>query len=121
MGFEKTVMVLREISFIPGLFKIFDKILVYAARRQTRDLFKVNIDPDLNNISVYYTGEANAGDLLLDDLIEKKEFVYEVNSSTEFFIEYTANESRKRYEMEVKQNMLSTNSPVLTTCKINDD
>ena len=41
-------MVLKDITFVPGLYKIFDEILVNAADNKQRDssmnLIKVNID-----------------------------------------------------------------------------
>ncbi|MCP3661546.1 MAG: hypothetical protein GY696_03455, partial [Gammaproteobacteria bacterium] len=46
---EAEKMVSREITFVPGLYKIFDEILVNAADNKQRDpsmnLIKVNIDP----------------------------------------------------------------------------
>lgn len=42
-------MVSREISFVPGLYKIFDEILVNAADNKQRDknmnCIKINIEP----------------------------------------------------------------------------
>lgn len=51
----------RNISYVPGLYKIFDEILVNAADNYQRDnsmsLIKVNIDPDKNTISVWNNGQ----------------------------------------------------------------
>lgn len=45
---EETGMVLREITFVPGLYKIFDEILVNAADNKQRDknmdTLKIDID-----------------------------------------------------------------------------
>lgn len=45
---EKQIMVQREITFVPGLYKIFDEILVNAADNKQRDpkmsMIKVDID-----------------------------------------------------------------------------
>jgi len=45
---EQDKIVLREISYVPGLYKIFDEILVNAADNKQRDpkmnLIKVTID-----------------------------------------------------------------------------
>lgn len=58
---ETERMVEREISFVPGLYKIFDEILVNAAdnkqRDQSMDTIKVTIDPVKNMISVLNTGK----------------------------------------------------------------
>ncbi len=46
---ESAGMVQREITYVPGLYKIFDEILVNAAdnkvRDPTMDTIKVDIDP----------------------------------------------------------------------------
>lgn len=46
---EEKCMVQREISYVPGLYKIFDEILVNAADNKQRDkkmdTIKINIDP----------------------------------------------------------------------------
>lgn len=46
---EQDAMVLRDISFVPGLYKIFDEILVNAADNKQRDnkmdCIKVDINP----------------------------------------------------------------------------
>lgn len=45
---EKEMMVQREISYVPGLYKIFDEILVNAADNKQRDpkmdMIKIDID-----------------------------------------------------------------------------
>lgn len=50
----------REISFVPGLYKIFDEILVNAADNKQRDknmdTMKVTIDREKGEISVYNNG-----------------------------------------------------------------
>ncbi|XP_041672335.1 DNA topoisomerase 2-alpha [Cheilinus undulatus] len=51
----------RDITFVPGLYKIFDEILVNAADNKQRDksmsLIKVNIDVENNTISVWNNGK----------------------------------------------------------------
>ncbi|KAJ3402189.1 DNA topoisomerase 2, partial [Chytridiales sp. JEL 0842] len=53
-------MVYRTISYVPGLYKIFDEILVNAADNKIRDpsmdTLKVSIDRENNVISVYNNG-----------------------------------------------------------------
>ncbi|XP_037611591.1 DNA topoisomerase 2-alpha isoform X3 [Sebastes umbrosus] len=51
----------REILFVPGLYKIFDEILVNAADNKQRDksmsCIKINIDVENNTISVWNNGK----------------------------------------------------------------
>uniref|UniRef100_UPI00358E4619 DNA topoisomerase 2-beta n=1 Tax=Myxine glutinosa TaxID=7769 RepID=UPI00358E4619 len=51
----------REISFVPGLYKIFDEILVNAADNKQRDKnmsgIKITIDPEKNVISIWNNGK----------------------------------------------------------------
>ncbi|XP_056335728.1 DNA topoisomerase 2-beta isoform X2 [Danio aesculapii] len=58
---EEIGMNLREISFVPGLYKIFDEILVNAADNKQRDknmtTIKITIDPESNTISVWNNGK----------------------------------------------------------------
>ncbi|KAH3901440.1 DNA topoisomerase 2 SCDLUD_002934 [Saccharomycodes ludwigii] len=58
---ENECMIEREVKFVPGLFKIFDEILVNAADNKVRDpLMKridVTIDPEQNTISVKNDGQ----------------------------------------------------------------
>ena len=50
----------RDVSFVPGLYKIFDEILVNAADNKQRDknmdAMKVTIDRESGEISVYNNG-----------------------------------------------------------------
>jgi len=54
-------MVQREITYVPGLFKIFDEILVNAADNKQRDknmdTIKIDINAETNTISVYNNGK----------------------------------------------------------------
>ncbi|XP_057357450.1 DNA topoisomerase 2-alpha isoform X3 [Manis pentadactyla] len=51
----------REITFVPGLYKIFDEILVNAADNKQRDpkmsCIRVTIDPENNLISIWNNGK----------------------------------------------------------------
>jgi DNA gyrase/topoisomerase IV subunit B len=53
-------MEMREVSFVPGLYKIFDEILVNAADNKQRDknmdTIKVTVDRAKGEISVYNNG-----------------------------------------------------------------
>eukprot|EP00057_Strongylocentrotus_purpuratus_P006177 XP_011660651.1 PREDICTED: DNA topoisomerase 2-alpha-like [Strongylocentrotus purpuratus] len=54
-------LVNREITFVPGLYKIFDEILVNAADNKQRDpnmnCIKITIDSENNTISVWNNGK----------------------------------------------------------------
>ncbi|XP_028820323.1 DNA topoisomerase 2-beta isoform X3 [Denticeps clupeoides] len=58
---EEIGMNLREITYVPGLYKIFDEILVNAADNKQRDknmtTIKVTIDPESNTISIWNNGK----------------------------------------------------------------
>ncbi|KAL0271055.1 UNVERIFIED_CONTAM: hypothetical protein PYX00_008283 [Menopon gallinae] len=58
---ESEKMVQRDITYVPGLYKIFDEILVNAADNKQRDkkmdLIKIDIDPENNTISVWNNGK----------------------------------------------------------------
>jgi len=51
----------KEIEYVPGLYKIFDEILVnardHSCNDSTCDTIKVNIDKDTNTISVWNNGK----------------------------------------------------------------
>ncbi|XP_015259935.1 PREDICTED: DNA topoisomerase 2-beta [Cyprinodon variegatus] len=51
----------REITYVPGLYKIFDEILVNAADNKQRDKnmtsIKVTIDPESNTITIWNNGK----------------------------------------------------------------
>ncbi|XP_068439815.1 DNA topoisomerase 2-alpha [Clinocottus analis] len=51
----------RDVTFVPGLYKIFDEILVNAADNKQRDksmsIIKINIDIENNTISVWNNGK----------------------------------------------------------------
>lgn len=57
---EGAGMVFREVTFVPGLYKIFDEILVNAADNKQRDprmnLIKITIDPEHNKIAIWNNG-----------------------------------------------------------------
>ncbi|EJD75192.1 DNA topoisomerase 2 [Loa loa] len=54
-------IVQRDISYVPGLYKIFDEILVNAADNKQRDpkmnLIRININKETNEISVFNNGK----------------------------------------------------------------
>ncbi|XP_055923521.1 DNA topoisomerase 2 [Eupeodes corollae] len=58
---ETNKMVQKELSFVPGLYKIFDEILVNAADNKQRDksmsCIKIDIDQEKNTISIWNNGQ----------------------------------------------------------------
>lgn len=60
-GEENGGMKNRSITYVPGLYKIFDEILVNAAdnkqRDKTMDCIKIEIDPEQNRISIWNNGK----------------------------------------------------------------
>lgn len=58
--FENEKMIKKEISFVPGLYKIYDEILVNAADNKQRDknmsVMRINIDKVSNTIKVFNNG-----------------------------------------------------------------
>lgn len=58
---EEKMMVQREISYVPGLYKIFDEILVNAADNKQRDkkmdTIKITINSEENVISIWNNGQ----------------------------------------------------------------
>ncbi|KAK3529180.1 hypothetical protein QTP70_019422 [Hemibagrus guttatus] len=58
---EEVGMNCRDITFVPGLYKIFDEILVNAADNKQRDssmnCIKITIDPENNIISIWNNGK----------------------------------------------------------------
>ncbi|XP_031441565.1 LOW QUALITY PROTEIN: DNA topoisomerase 2-beta [Clupea harengus] len=58
---EEIGMNSREITYVPGLYKIFDEILVNAADNKQRDknmsTIKINVDPESNTVSIWNNGK----------------------------------------------------------------
>ncbi|KAI5176485.1 DNA topoisomerase II, partial [Pancytospora epiphaga] len=58
---QKSMVVSRQVCYAPGLYKIFDEILVNAADNKIRDpkmtTIRVNIDPERNEVSIYNNGK----------------------------------------------------------------
>ncbi|KAH9501320.1 DNA topoisomerase 2-beta [Dermatophagoides farinae] len=58
---DEDKMVFREITYVPGLYKIFDEILVNAADNKQRDksmnCIRIDIDVDGNEITIYNNGK----------------------------------------------------------------
>lgn len=58
---ESKRMVQRELSYVPGLYKIFDEILVNAADNKQRDAkmdkIKIDINQETNTVTVWNNGQ----------------------------------------------------------------
>ncbi|KAK5978496.1 DNA gyrase/topoisomerase IV A subunit [Trichostrongylus colubriformis] len=58
---ETEKLVLRDIQYVPGLYKIFDEILVNAADNKQRDpkmnCIKISIDKEKNQVSIFNNGK----------------------------------------------------------------
>ncbi|XP_074594047.1 DNA topoisomerase 2-alpha-like [Brevipalpus obovatus] len=58
---EEIGLVNKKVTYVPGLYKIFDEILVNAADNKQRDpsmdILRVEINPDENKISIYNNGK----------------------------------------------------------------
>ncbi|XP_054716162.1 DNA topoisomerase 2-alpha-like [Uloborus diversus] len=58
---EEQGLVNREVTYVPGLYKIFDEILVNAADNKQRDknmdCIKIEIKPEKNKISIWNNGQ----------------------------------------------------------------
>ena len=58
---DKEMMVQRDLTYVPGLYKIFDEILVNAADNKVRDpnmtCVKIDIDAENNKIKIWNNGK----------------------------------------------------------------
>lgn len=58
---KKGRMIQKEISYVPGVYKIFDAILVNAADNKQRDkkmtCIRIDINPEANTISIWNDGQ----------------------------------------------------------------
>lgn len=78
--FEQDLMVHRPITFVPGLYKIFDEILVNAADNKQRDpkmdSLKVVIDAEENCISVYNNGDGVPVEIHQEEKVYVPELIF---------------------------------------------
>ncbi|GAB2234514.1 hypothetical protein Droror1_Dr00003769 [Drosera rotundifolia] len=75
--YESDAMVHRDVTYVPGLYKIFDEILINAAdnkqRDQTMNAIRVCVDAEGNSVSVL-----NNGDVSVEVHQEEKVYVPEL-------------------------------------------
>lgn len=73
-------MVHRSVSYVPGLYKIFDEILVNAADNKQRDpsmdAVKVTIDVEQNCISVYNNGDGVPVEIHQEEKVYVPELIF---------------------------------------------
>lgn len=77
---DSNLMVNRPISFVPGLYKIFDEILVNAADNKQRDpsmnSLKVVIDAEANTISVCNNGDGVPVEIHQEEKVYVPELIF---------------------------------------------
>ncbi|XP_038992089.1 DNA topoisomerase 2-like [Hibiscus syriacus] len=78
--YENDEMIHREIKYVPGLYKIFDEILVNAADNKQQDpsmdCIKVVIDAEQNVISVYNNGDGVPVEIHQEEKVYVSELIF---------------------------------------------
>ncbi|XP_077227115.1 DNA topoisomerase 2-like [Tasmannia lanceolata] len=78
--YENGEMAYRPVTYVPGLYKIFDEILVNAADNKQRDpsmdLVKVDIDIDQNCISIYNNGDGVPVEIHQEERVYVPELIF---------------------------------------------
>lgn len=78
--FENDEMVHRSVTYVPGLYKIFDEILVNAADNKQRDpsmdSLKVSIDVEQNSITVCNNGDGVPVEIHQDEKVYVPELIF---------------------------------------------
>lgn len=78
--YENDEMVQRPVSYVPGLYKIFDEILVNAADNKQRDpsmdALKVTIDPEQNTVSVLNNGDGVPVEIHQEEKVYVPELIF---------------------------------------------
>ncbi|XP_038905935.1 DNA topoisomerase 2 [Benincasa hispida] len=78
--YENDKMVHRSVSYVPGLYKIFDEILVNAADNKQRDpsmdSVKVDIDVEQNCISVFNNGDGVPVEIHQEEKVYVPELIF---------------------------------------------
>ena len=149
-GRPRERMVLREVTYVPGLYKIFDEILVNAADHKQRDpgmdTIRVDIEPENNRISVYNNGsgipvEVHAkercyvAELIFGHLLTSSNYDDEerkvtggrngygaklANIFSTEFVVETA-DGRHRYRQCFRRNMQEKGEPCISSCSAKDN
>ena len=125
-------MVLKNVTYVPGLYKIFDEILVNAADNKVRDAkqdtIAVDIDTALNTISVYNNGSGIPVDMHKEEGVYVPELIFGhllTSSNYDDSEKKTTggrNGSRqKKYRQTFRDNMSVAEEPVITKCKASEN
>lgn len=144
---ESNLIELKEITFVPGLYKIYDEILVNARDHTVRDktckTIKVNIDKENNTISVWNDGKGvpivkhkeyniYIPELIFANLLSSTNYDTKGKTvggkngfgaklanifSTEFEIETVDSETKKKYYQKCENNMYKINEPIIEDSK----
>ncbi|KAF1744195.1 hypothetical protein MXB_3014, partial [Myxobolus squamalis] len=114
---DATQMIVRKnVSFCPGLYKIFDEILVNAADNKIRDhnmtTIKIDIDQVANSISIYNDGKG------IPILMHKDENVYV--PTHKFTLETSSRAQKKQFIQVWEDNMGKASKPQILDFKGND-
>nr|CBY93681.1 putative top2 protein [Oehlia diaphana] len=125
---EKQGMVYRDITYVPGLYKIVDEILVNAADNKVRDptmnTIKVNINKEEGTISIYNNGKGIPIEIHKEEKFGEKKVTGGRNGygaklanifSTEFIVETTDSSVSKKYRQIFRNNMSVIEEPKLTS------
>ncbi|KAG7532728.1 Ribosomal protein S5 domain 2-type fold [Arabidopsis thaliana x Arabidopsis arenosa] len=125
--YEKEEMVCRSVTYVPGLYNIFDEILLNAADNPSMDSIKVVIDADKNQISV--CGYGVPVEFHQEECVYMPEMIKKTtggrngfgatltNISTEFIIEIAdGKRSLKKYKRVFENNMGNMSKLFITKC-----
>ncbi|RDX60756.1 DNA topoisomerase 2, partial [Mucuna pruriens] len=78
--YENEEMVHRAVTYVPGLYKIFDEILVNAADNKQRDpsmnALKVTIDAEHNTVSVFNNGDGVPVEIHQEERVYVPELIF---------------------------------------------
>ncbi|RZB66593.1 DNA topoisomerase 2-like [Glycine soja] len=78
--YENDEMVHRAVSYVPGLYKIFDEILVNAADNKQRDpsmdALKVTINAEANTVSVFNNGDGVPVEIHQEEKVYVPELIF---------------------------------------------
>ncbi|GAB2260936.1 hypothetical protein Droror1_Dr00011791 [Drosera rotundifolia] len=78
--YESDAMVHRDVTYVPGLYKIFDEILVNAAdnkqRDQTMNAIRVCVDVEGNSVSVWNNGDGVSVEVHQEEMVYVPELIF---------------------------------------------
>ena len=91
--YENDGMVYRSVTYVPGLYKIFDEIIVNAADNKVRDpnmdTIRVSIDRENNTISVYNNGKGIPIEIHAKEKVYVPELIFgHLLTSSKYFLHF---------------------------------